>query len=107
MKKGSSVTYVVKKFHQYVFGQSFKIITDHKPLPGLFYEHKEIPSMTASGMQGWVIILSLCNYEFVFHPGVKHGNSISMSKLPFQNDNLEKGSVLENKVFMIELCILL
>ena len=59
--------------------------------------------MAASGMQRWVIILSLCNYEFVFHPGVKHGNGVSMSKLPFQNDNLEKGSVLENKVLMIEL----
>lgn len=43
-KKGSSVILAVKKFHQYIFGRSFKVISDHNFLLGLFGEHKRIHS---------------------------------------------------------------
>ena len=52
--------------------------------------------MAASRKQRWAIILSN-NYELMFCPGVKHGNDNSMSRLPFQSDDVEKSSVIENQ----------
>ncbi|CAC5384235.1 unnamed protein product [Mytilus coruscus] len=41
----------IKKFHQYLYGHPVTIITDHKPLIGLFREDKPIPTMAASRIQ--------------------------------------------------------
>ena len=82
----------------------FQIITDHNPLLGLLHEHKGIPSMAASRIQRWAIILSAYNYELIFKSGRKHGNADSMSRLPFQSDDCEESSVLENYILMTELC---
>ena len=35
-KEGDAMIFGLKKFHQYPYGQKFKIFTDHKPLLGLF-----------------------------------------------------------------------
>ena len=40
----------VQIFYEYIFGKSFKIITDHKLQLGLLHEHKGIPSMGVSGI---------------------------------------------------------
>ena len=40
-----------KKLHQYLYGQTVAIQTDHKPLLGLLAEHKSIPSMAAASLK--------------------------------------------------------
>ena len=60
--------------------------------------------MVASRIQRWAVILLAYNYELIFKSGHKHGNADSMSCLPFQSDDCEESSVLENYVLMIELC---
>ena len=60
--------------------------------------------MAASRIQRWAIILSAHNYELVFKSGSKQGNADSMSRLPFQSNDCEEPSVLENYVLMTELC---
>ena len=77
--------------------------TDHKPLLGLLHEHKNIPSMAASRIQRWAIILSAYNYELIFKSRRKHGDTDSMNHLSFQPDDCES-LVLENYVFITELC---
>ena len=46
-----AIVFGVKKFHQYVYGRSFQIITGHKPLLRLLREHKRISSIAASRIQ--------------------------------------------------------
>ena len=64
-KEGLAIIFGVKKSHQYAYGHLFQIITDHKPLLGLLHENKSIPSMAASRIQRWTIILSADNYELM------------------------------------------
>ena len=47
-REALALLFGVKKFHQYLSGRAFKILTDHKPLVSLLGENKCVPLM-ASG----------------------------------------------------------
>ena len=57
-KEALVIIFAVKKFHQYIYGPTVKIQTDHIPLLALLAEHKSISSMTAARIQRWAIILT-------------------------------------------------
>ena len=44
-KEGLGLVFAVKKFHHYLYGHKFTMMTDHKPLLGLFGENKNIPEL--------------------------------------------------------------
>ena len=46
-EKALAIIFGVKKFHQFLYGHSFTIKTDHKPLEGLLNEKKGIPALAA------------------------------------------------------------
>ena len=46
-KEASALVFALKKFHHYLWGHKFSLITDHKPLLGLFNPNKPIPEMAS------------------------------------------------------------
>ncbi|KAK7095401.1 hypothetical protein V1264_006813 [Littorina saxatilis] len=81
-KEALAVIFGVKKFHQYLYGQKFEIHTDHKPLLGLFCEHKQIPAMAAARIQRWALTLVAYEYTMKFKEGKRHSNADGLSRLP-------------------------
>lgn len=81
-KEGLAVVFGVKKFNSYVYGRPFTIITDHKPLLGLFGELKAIPPMASGRIQRWALTLSAYDYTLVHKAGKDHGNADALSRLP-------------------------
>ena len=57
-KEALALVFGVEKFHKYIFGQPFTLLTDHKLLLGLFQEGRAIPEMASSRMQRWVLKLA-------------------------------------------------
>ena len=57
-KEALAIIFGIKKFHQYCYGRSFKIQSDHKPLMGILAENKQIPAVTAARLQWWALILA-------------------------------------------------
>ncbi len=81
-KEALSVIYGVKKFHQYLWGRLFNLMTDHRPLVTLFGEHKHFPMMAAARIQRWAIILSAYDYHICYRKAENHGDADGLSRVP-------------------------
>ncbi|KAK0149179.1 hypothetical protein N1851_010298 [Merluccius polli] len=49
--EGLGVMFGIKRFHKYIYGQKFTIVTDHKPLLSLFSEMRAVPQMASPRIQ--------------------------------------------------------
>ena len=81
-EEGLALVFAIKKLHQYLYGNSFRIFMDHKPLLGLFAEHKPIPSLAAARFQCWALFLAAYNYKLEYRAGSLNGNADCLSRLP-------------------------
>ncbi len=67
-KEALSLVYGVKKFHQYLYGRPFTLVTHHKPLTVIFGSKKGIPSLAAARLQRWALLLSAYSYKSNLNP---------------------------------------
>ena len=81
-KEALAIIFGVKKFHQFLYGHSFTIKTDHKPLEGLLNEKKGIPALAAPRIQRWALTLSAYEYKILYKAGQTNGNADGLSRLP-------------------------
>ena len=102
-KEALAVVYGVKKFHQYCYGRHFEIKSDHKPLEGIFGEHKPIPSLAAARLQRWALILSAYDYELKYRKGAEMSNADGLSRLPLCTDQAFEEDEDSINVFLTEL----
>uniref|UniRef100_A0A8C5QT05 Gypsy retrotransposon integrase-like protein 1 n=2 Tax=Leptobrachium leishanense TaxID=445787 RepID=A0A8C5QT05_9ANUR len=100
-KEGLAVIFGVKKFHTYLYGRQFTIVTDHKPLISLFNELKEVPQMASPRIQRWAV--TLCGYEYsiVYKAGKDHQNADGLSRLPVAETGVETPAE-EERVLLLE-----
>ena len=59
-----AIVFGVKHFHQYMHGQWLTILSDHKPLQGLFRETSGFPTLVSACIQHWALTLSAYNYNY-------------------------------------------
>lgn len=85
-KEALSLVYAVNKFHQYLYGRKFHLITDHKPLLAIFNPDSSIPQRTAQRLQRWALLLSNYNYAIHFRRTNLHANADALSRLPIGPD---------------------
>lgn len=74
----------LKKFHNNVYGNKSKIITDHAALKEIFGPNKNTSAVACSRLQRWAVILSMYNYDIEFRKGSNNGNADALSRLPLQ-----------------------
>ena len=65
-KGGLSIVYGVKRFHKYLYGRQFTLVTDHKPLVSIFGAHKNLPTLAAARLQRWAVFLLSYQYNLEF-----------------------------------------
>ena len=81
-REALALVFGVKKFHQYICGRHFSLVTDHKPLGSLFNEKKATPPMAAARIQRWALTLAAYNYSIEYKPGPEHANADALNRLP-------------------------
>uniref|UniRef100_A0A1X7VJQ8 Reverse transcriptase RNase H-like domain-containing protein n=1 Tax=Amphimedon queenslandica TaxID=400682 RepID=A0A1X7VJQ8_AMPQE len=80
-REALSIIFFVKRLHQYLYGHSFTLYSDHKPLEHL-NETRQVPTMASSRIQGWAFTLSAYNYTIKYKPGKHLSNADALSRLP-------------------------
>ena len=81
-KEGLSLVFGITKFHQYLHGMTFVLITDHRPLIGLFNEQRPVPQQASSRLQRWALTLAGYDYVIRHRSGEAHENCDALSRLP-------------------------
>ena len=81
-KEALAIIFGLKRFHLYLYGRHFTILTDHKPLERIFGPKTAIPSLAAMRLQRWAIILSALDYSIRFVPSKHNAVADALSRLP-------------------------
>ena len=55
-KEALSLVYGIHKFHQYLYGHKFILVTNHKSLLTLLGSKKGIPSLAAARLERWTVL---------------------------------------------------
>ncbi|XP_058024057.1 uncharacterized protein K02A2.6-like, partial [Ahaetulla prasina] len=81
-KEALAIVSGVKKFHKYVFGRDFEIITDHRPLLGLLAGDRPTPVALSPRLTRWTIFLAAYSYKLLHRPGKDLGHADALSRCP-------------------------
>ena len=92
-REALAIIFAVRRFHQYIYGRTFILVTDHRPLCTIFGEKHGIPPLAAARMQRWALLLSAYHYNIEYIAGKSNYSADCMSRLPdssAKRDNAEK-----------------
>ena len=81
-KKGLAIIFSVKQFHQFLYGRSFVIKSDHKPLQYIFGHTHTVPPLASARIQRWALTLGAYNYTIMYKPRSEIGHTDCLSRLP-------------------------
>eukprot|EP00731_Ephydatia_muelleri_P001856 Em0001g1856a len=89
-KEALAIIFGVKRFHVYLYGRKFLLLTDHKPLTTIFGPKTGLPVVAASRLQRWALVLSAYQYDVKFRATEEHGNVDGLSRLPLKGERHEE-----------------
>ena len=98
-KEALSIVWGVKRFHVYLYGRRFRLITDHKLLTAIFHPEKGVPSMTAARLQRYAMFSAGFEYNIEYKNTTERCNAAGLSRLPLQQKELEEMGVDSSEVF--------
>ena len=84
-KEALSLVFGVCKFHSYLYGRKFTLVTDHKPLTTILGPKKGVPPIAAARLQRWALKLAAYSYDIEFRSTDQHANADGLSRLPLHN----------------------
>ena len=94
-KEALAIVFGVKRFHQYLYGRSFELKTDHKPLIHIFNEKKGIPVLASSRIQRWALTLGAHSYTIHYQKGKENVCADAMSRLPVKTQVINPPKAIE------------
>ena len=84
-REALAMVYAMRQFHNYLWGQHFTMVTDHKPLLGLFSMSKPIPPLASGRIQRWALLLQAYNFDLIHRSGKLLCTADALSRLPLPN----------------------
>jgi len=95
-RESAAIIFGLKKFHNFLYGRSFEIVTDRRSLEYIFGSHAGLRAITASKLQRWAVLLGAYDYKIKYRPAeaIQHADALSRSPIPDETD-------LEHRVYAI------
>ena len=81
-KEALSIMFALKKYHQFLYGRPFILVTDHKPLISMFGPNTATLMLAANRLARWSLMLSQYDYTIEYRSTKQHGNADALSRLP-------------------------
>src|SRR5437763_1473763 len=77
-----AVIWGVEKFHYYLYGRKFKVVTDHQALTWLMKNENSLKGRRAR----WVLRLQPYDFEIIYKEGKKHQNADALSRVRYEQE---------------------
>eukprot|EP00731_Ephydatia_muelleri_P014700 Em0008g420a len=100
-KEALAIIFALKKFHQFLYGRSFILVTDRNPLIALFGPHRATPVLAANRLARWALMLNQYQYSIEYRKTSEHGNADALSRFPAEVDNSFDGEKDEADVDVV------
>ena len=97
-REALAIMFGLKRFHLYLYGRHFIILTDHKPLERIFGPKTAIPSLAAMRLQRWEIILSAFDYSIRFVPSKQSAVADALSRLTSPSTLSGENAIVEERL---------
>ena len=85
-KEALFIIFALKKYHQFLYGRPFILVTDHKPLISMFVPNTATPVIAANRLARWSLMLSQYDYTIEYRSTKQHGNADALGRLPVSPD---------------------
>ena len=85
-REALAIVFALMKFHHFLYGRKFILVTDHKPLLALFGPNKAIPALAANRLARWALMLTQYEYTVEYRKSSHHGNADALSRNPVGPD---------------------
>ena len=92
-----SLVFGVKRFHQFLYGRKFTLVTDHKPLQAILGPKSAVPTLAAARMQRLALVLSAYDYDLMYRRSEEHSNADALSRLPCRDSSV----AMEGEVYTL------
>ena len=101
-KEALAIVWAVRKFHTFLYGRHFVLVSDHKPLNSIFNPEKDLPAMTAARLQRYALFLARPTYGIEYHNTHDHANVDGLSHLPLSSGAASYPVDVEVDAFHVE-----
>ena len=81
-RQALEITWGIERFHVYLYGMNFTVLTDHKPLINIFRPNHKLPS---ARMAKWLLRLQPYKFTVDCQPGNQNASDI-LSRTPNKED---------------------
>ncbi|XP_032069726.1 uncharacterized protein K02A2.6-like [Thamnophis elegans] len=99
-KEALAIVAGVRRFHHYLYGRPFQIVTDHKPLLGLLAGDRPAPQVLSPRMTRWFVFLAAYDYQLHHRPGKQIAHADALSRCPLPEADEDPAAVAP--VFLID-----
>ncbi|CAH8596854.1 unnamed protein product [Schistosoma turkestanicum] len=80
-KEALALVFAVRRFHKFLYGRRFTLLTDHKPLLAIFGSKSGIPAHSANRLQRWALVLLGYDFEIQYRRTLQFGQADALSRL--------------------------
>ena len=84
VREALAIIFGVRRFHQYLYGRSFMLVTDHRPLCKILGERE---GLAAARTQCWVLVFCAYRYQIQHTPGKQNHLADCLSRLPSPHED--------------------
>jgi len=84
-KEAYAIIFGVKKFHNFLYGKRFTLLTDNKSITQILSPGKGLPAYSAMRMQHYAVFLQGFDFDIKYRKTENHGNADGLSRLPIKD----------------------